>query len=180
MSFVSITREFLMLVKGDLDEYTTQKSTIKVNNFLSLSLFTPAHLQFAKYGRGPGKMPPLDPLIEWVSKKGIVSGGPSQARGAAFAIAKSISKKGTKNYVPNAPNALEEALNTLENAAGNFYINDKPTGAVVGQQPFGGARGSGTNDKAGSASNLLRWVSPRLIKETFVPAKDYRYPFLGK
>jgi 1-pyrroline-5-carboxylate dehydrogenase len=76
--------------------------------------------------------------------------------------------------------ALEEALNTLENAAGNFYINDKPTGAVVGQQPFGGARGSGTNDKAGSASNLLRWVSPRLIKETFVPAKDYRYPFLGK
>ena len=75
--------------------------------------------------------------------------------------------------------ALEEALNALENSAGNFYINDKPTGAVVGQQPFGGARGSGTNDKAGSASNLLRWVSPRLIKETFVPAKDYRYPFLG-
>jgi 1-pyrroline-5-carboxylate dehydrogenase len=75
--------------------------------------------------------------------------------------------------------ALEEALNALEQSAGNFYINDKPTGAVVGQQPFGGARGSGTNDKAGSASNLLRWVSPRLIKETFVPAKDYRYPFLG-
>jgi 1-pyrroline-5-carboxylate dehydrogenase len=74
--------------------------------------------------------------------------------------------------------ALEEALNALEQSAGNFYINDKPTGAVVGQQPFGGARGSGTNDKAGSASNLLRWVSPRLIKETFVPAKDYRYPFL--
>jgi 1-pyrroline-5-carboxylate dehydrogenase len=76
--------------------------------------------------------------------------------------------------------ALEEALDTLENSAGNFYINDKPTGAVVGQQPFGGARGSGTNDKAGSASNLLRWVSPRLIKETFVPANDYRYPFLEK
>jgi len=76
--------------------------------------------------------------------------------------------------------ALEEALNALENSAGNFYINDKPTGAVVGQQPFGGARGSGTNDKAGSASNLLRWVSPRLIKETFVPANDYRYPFLGE
>ena len=75
--------------------------------------------------------------------------------------------------------ALEEALVALENSAGNFYINDKPTGAVVGQQPFGGARGSGTNDKAGSASNLLRWVSPRLIKETFVPASDYRYPFLG-
>ena len=75
--------------------------------------------------------------------------------------------------------ALEEALNALENSAGNFYINDKPTGAVVGQQPFGGARGSGTNDKAGSAANLLRWVSPRLIKETFVPANDYRYPFLS-
>lgn len=76
--------------------------------------------------------------------------------------------------------ALEEALNALENAAGNFYINDKPTGAVVGQQPFGGARGSGTNDKAGSAANLTRWISPRLIKETFVPSTDYRYPFLGE
>ena len=74
--------------------------------------------------------------------------------------------------------ALEEALTALENSAGNFYINDKPTGAVVGQQPFGGARGSGTTDKAGSSLNLLRWVSPRLIKETFVPASDYRYPFL--
>ena len=75
--------------------------------------------------------------------------------------------------------ALEDALNILENCAGNFYINDKPTGAVVGQQPFGGARGSGTNDKAGSSLNLLRWVSPRLIKETFIPATNYRYPFLG-
>lgn len=75
--------------------------------------------------------------------------------------------------------AIEFATKKLENAAGNFYINDKPTGAVVGQQPFGGARGSGTNDKAGSHLNLLRWVSPRTIKETFVPAKDYRYPFLG-
>jgi 1-pyrroline-5-carboxylate dehydrogenase len=75
--------------------------------------------------------------------------------------------------------AIATATKLLENAAGNFYINDKPTGAVVGQQPFGGARGSGTNDKAGSYLNLLRWVSPRTIKETFVPAKDYRYPFLG-
>ena len=75
--------------------------------------------------------------------------------------------------------AIERAMKVLENAAGNFYINDKPTGAVVGQQPFGGARGSGTNDKAGSALNLLRWVSPRTIKETFVPPTDYRYPFLG-
>jgi len=74
--------------------------------------------------------------------------------------------------------AIVVAADKLKNAAGNFYINDKPTGAVVGQQPFGGARGSGTNDKAGSILNLLRWVSPRTIKETFVPAKDYRYPFL--
>lgn len=73
---------------------------------------------------------------------------------------------------------IEQASALLKNAAGNFYINDKPTGAVVGQQPFGGARGSGTNDKAGSELNLLRWVSPRLIKETFVSPEDYRYPFL--
>lgn len=75
--------------------------------------------------------------------------------------------------------AIEMASERLVNAAGNFYINDKPTGAVVGQQPFGGARASGTNDKAGSKLNLLRWVSPRTIKETFVPATDYRYPFMG-
>lgn len=74
---------------------------------------------------------------------------------------------------------LEKAVRILENAAGNFYINDKPTGAVVGQQPFGGARGSGTNDKAGSKLNLYRWVSPRTVKETFVSPTDYRYPFLG-
>ncbi len=74
--------------------------------------------------------------------------------------------------------AIEKATQQLRNAAGNFYINDKPTGAVVGQQPFGGARKSGTNDKAGAKINLLRWVSPRTIKETFVPAVDYRYPFL--
>jgi len=76
--------------------------------------------------------------------------------------------------------AIAKATYHLRNAAGNFYINDKPTGAVVGQQPFGGARGSGTNDKAGSMINLLRWVSPRTIKETFDPPKDYRYPFLSK
>jgi 1-pyrroline-5-carboxylate dehydrogenase len=74
--------------------------------------------------------------------------------------------------------ALAKATHALRNAAGNFYVNDKCTGAVVGQQPFGGARGSGTNDKAGSMINLLRWVSPRVIKETFDPPKDYRYPFL--
>ena len=76
--------------------------------------------------------------------------------------------------------AIEEATIALQNAAGNFYINDKPTGAVVGMQPFGGARASGTNDKAGSALNLLRWASPRTIKETFVTPDDYRYPFLGE
>lgn len=75
--------------------------------------------------------------------------------------------------------AVDQATHALRNAAGNFYINDKCTGAVVGQQPFGGARGSGTNDKAGSMINLLRWVSPRTIKETFNPDTDYRYPFLG-
>jgi 1-pyrroline-5-carboxylate dehydrogenase len=75
--------------------------------------------------------------------------------------------------------AINTAVKLLENSAGNFYINDKPTGAVVGQQPFGGARASGTNDKAGAAMNVLRWVSARTIKETFVPPTDYRYPFLG-
>jgi len=75
--------------------------------------------------------------------------------------------------------AIVSGMKRLENTAGNFYINDKPTGAVVGQQPFGGARGSGTNDKAGSYLNLVRWVSPRTIKETFVPPTDYKYPFLG-
>ncbi|MDD5151027.1 MAG: L-glutamate gamma-semialdehyde dehydrogenase [Flavobacterium sp.] len=76
--------------------------------------------------------------------------------------------------------AIEQATIALQYAAGNFYINDKPTGAVVGMQPFGGARASGTNDKAGSALNLLRWASPRTIKETFVTPEDYRYPFLGE
>ena len=74
--------------------------------------------------------------------------------------------------------AIELATKRLRNAAGNFYINDQPTGAGVGQQPFGGARASGTNDKAGSILNLYRWLSARTIKETFVPAKDYRYPFM--
>jgi 1-pyrroline-5-carboxylate dehydrogenase len=85
----------------------------------------------------------------------------------------------TGSIISNDRYAIQVATKKLENAAGNFYINDKPTGAVVGQQPFGGARGSGTNDKAGAAMNLLRWVSARTIKETFVPPTDYRYPFLG-
>jgi 1-pyrroline-5-carboxylate dehydrogenase len=85
----------------------------------------------------------------------------------------------TGSIISNDRYATDQAIKALENSAGNFYINDKPTGAVVGQQPFGGARGSGTNDKAGAAMNLLRWVSARTIKETFVPPTDYKYPFLG-
>ena len=75
--------------------------------------------------------------------------------------------------------AIAEATDALRFSAGNFYINDKPTGAVVGQQPFGGARASGTNDKAGSIFNLIRWVNARAIKELFVPPTDYRYPHMG-
>ncbi len=84
----------------------------------------------------------------------------------------------TGSIIAQDRSVIVEAMDVLRFAAGNFYINDKPTGAVVGQQPFGGARGSGTNDKAGSILNLQRWVSPRTIKETFVPATDYRYPFM--
>jgi 1-pyrroline-5-carboxylate dehydrogenase len=75
--------------------------------------------------------------------------------------------------------AVDEARDRLRYAAGNFYVNDKPTGAVVGQQPFGGSRASGTNDKAGSLWNLIRWVTPRTIKETAAPPTDYRYPYMG-
>src|SRR5450631_213818 len=84
----------------------------------------------------------------------------------------------TGSIISTNRNAIERATERLRHAAGNFYINDKPTGAVVGQQPFGGARGSGTNDKAGSILNLYRWLSARTIKETFNPATDYRYPFM--
>jgi 1-pyrroline-5-carboxylate dehydrogenase len=84
----------------------------------------------------------------------------------------------TGSIIAEDRNAIELATKKLTNSAGNFYINDKPTGAVVGQQPFGGARGSGTNDKAGSMINLYRWLSARTIKETFIPAKDYRYEFM--
>ena len=85
----------------------------------------------------------------------------------------------TGSIFANDRGAVEKAFRALRHAAGNFYINDKPTGAVVGQQPFGGARGSGTNDKAGSYLNLLRWVSTRTVKETFAPFTDYRYPYMG-
>jgi 1-pyrroline-5-carboxylate dehydrogenase len=85
----------------------------------------------------------------------------------------------TGSIIAQDRTVIVEAMDALRFAAGNFYINDKPTGAVVGQQPFGGARASGTNDKAGSILNLLRWVSPRTIKESFVPSTDYRYPYMG-
>ena len=85
----------------------------------------------------------------------------------------------TGSIIAQDRRAIAEAQDLLRFAAGNFYVNDKPTGAVVGQQPFGGARASGTNDKAGSAANLMRWTSPRSIKETMVPPKDYRYPHMG-
>ncbi len=86
----------------------------------------------------------------------------------------------TGSVFANDRSAVREAMLALRNAAGNFYVNDKPTGAVVGQQPFGGSRSSGTNDKAGSKMNLMRWVSPRTIKETFAPPTDYRYPFMAE
>ncbi len=75
---------------------------------------------------------------------------------------------------------MDEAQRALRYAAGNFYVNDKPTGAVVGQQPFGGGRASGTNDKAGSLLNLIRWVSPRAVKESFIPPKSFTYPFMAE
>ena len=86
----------------------------------------------------------------------------------------------TGAILANDRKAVETAYKALRHAAGNFYINDKPTGAVVGQQPFGGSRASGTNDKAGSQANLMRWVSVRTVKETFCPPTDYRYPYMGE
>jgi len=104
------------------------------------------------------------PAQEWAETLEVVdSTSPYALTGAVFATDRT---------------AVQEALSVLRHAAGNFYVNDKPTGAVVGQQPFGGGRASGTNDKAGSWLNLIRWVSPRTIKETFVPATDYRYSFM--
>jgi len=110
MSFVSIAKSFFKAVASELDPHTTEQSKIKVNSFKEVSMETVAHVQFAKYGRGAGKAPPIDPLIAWVKRKGIVTTD-KEARGTAFAIAKSIAKNGTKNYVPNAPNAIEEAIN---------------------------------------------------------------------
>ncbi len=104
----------------------------------------------------------------------------ARLRGDGGAQAESVSPYGLTGAVfATDRRAIDWAGDALRFAAGNFYINDKPTGAVVGQQPFGGARASGTNDKAGSWHNLIRWMSPRVIKETFVPPTDYRYPHMG-
>lgn len=104
MRLNEIAEEFLKLVSGELDPFTTKKGVVvKENN--GASLFTPAHIQFAKYGRGPGKQPPVDPLIEWAKGKGI-----ENPVSAAWAIAKSIAKNGTLNYVAGAPNAIDEAI----------------------------------------------------------------------
>jgi 1-pyrroline-5-carboxylate dehydrogenase len=100
----------------------------------------------------------LERAIEWCDR-----GSPYALTGAVFAQDRRV---------------IEELSQALTHAAGNFYVNDKPTGAVVGQQPFGGGRASGTNDKAGSLANLMRWVSPRAIKENFLPPRRFRYPFM--
>ena len=115
---------------------------------------------------GPILNNPVYPDHTWPGMLEVVDRGSSYAlTGAVFAQDRQ---------------AIVEATTALRYAAGNFYINDKPTGAVVGQQPFGGARASGTNDKAGSAHNLMRFVSARTLKETFAPPTDHRYPFLAE
>lgn len=135
-----IARQFLLLVSGRLDEFTAEDGVVKVTDE-SVTLFTPSHIQFAKYGRGPGKLPPIEPLVDWVKKRGIVT-NLKEARGTAWAIAKSISKKGTKNYVPNAPNALTEAIeaefdNYTVRLSGFFSeeINNQILDAVVEALP---------------------------------------------
>ena len=109
-SFVAIDTAFFTAVKGELDPHTSDKGVITVNNPNSLSLDIVGHIQFAKYGRGAGKQPPVNDILEFVKKKGIKFDGTTQL-GTAWAIAKSISKKGTLNHVPNAPNAMQEAIN---------------------------------------------------------------------
>lgn len=109
MDFIDIARDFLYAVSSELDPYTSEKGRVVIEGNNRVTLFTPSHIHFAKYGRAPGKNPPLDPILEWVSKKGIIFEG-TDARGTAFAIMKSIGKNGTLNYVPNAPDAMEEAI----------------------------------------------------------------------
>ena len=125
MSFVKIAREFLEAVKSDLTGFTSKDPEIKVGSFKEVTLLTPEHIQFAKYGRGPGKQPPIDSILKFVGEKGIIFEDTDQ-EGTAWAIAKSIAKKGTSNWVPNAPNAIEEAVNNhildYYQRLSNFYI----------------------------------------------------------
>ena len=111
MTFIDIAEAFLKAVSGELDPHTKEKGVVVIDSDgQSVTLFTPAHIQFAIYGRGPGKKPPLDNILKWVITEGIIFGD-STAEGTAFAIQASIGKNGTKNWVPNAPNALQEAVN---------------------------------------------------------------------
>ncbi len=108
-TIMDIAREFLELVTMELDPYTSQKGVIKTEGDNKIVLLSPAHIQFAKYGRGPGKQPPHEAILEWVKREGIKFDG-STYEGTAWAIAKSIGKKGTSNWKPNAPNAMDEAI----------------------------------------------------------------------
>ena len=140
----------------DRQGYFVEPTVIKVND--------PAAVTMREEIFGPVLSVFVYPDAEWQSVLSLVdSTSPYALTGAVFARDRS---------------AIEQASAALRFSAGNFYINDKPTGAVVGQQPFGGGRRSGTNDKAGSVFNLQRWVSPRTIKETWVPGTDYRYPHM--
>jgi 1-pyrroline-5-carboxylate dehydrogenase len=131
-----------------------------------LQVEDPAHRTMCEEIFGPVLTAHVYPAAKWSETLALVDRtGPYALTGAIFAQDRA---------------AIAEADRALRYSAGNYYVNDKPTGAVVGQQPFGGGRASGTNDKAGSVLNLLRWVSPRAIKETFAPPKDYRYPFMAE
>ncbi|MEP7176428.1 MAG: L-glutamate gamma-semialdehyde dehydrogenase [Gemmatimonadales bacterium] len=150
-----------IIAGGDTDDsvgYFVQPTLLQAED--------PAYRTMCEEIFGPVLTVHVYPAARWTETLALVDGtSPYALTGAVFSQDRA---------------ALIEADRALRQAAGNYYINDKPTGAVVGQQPFGGARASGTNDKAGSVLNLLRWVSPRSIKETLVPPKDYRYPFMAE
>lgn len=110
MTLIEIAEQFLLAVKGDLDPYTTPNSIIDKESETKISLFTPDYVQFAAYGRGPGKQPPVGAIVEWLERKGTIS-DEKERLGTAWAIAKQIKEKGTVNYVPNAPLVMEEAIN---------------------------------------------------------------------
>lgn len=114
MTFQEIATDFLRAVTSELDPYTSTKGRIDLSDTSGATLFTPSHIQFAKYGRGPGKQPPFDEIFQWVKREGIRFDNTTQ-EGTAWAIAKSIAKNGTSNWVPNAPNALQESIdNNIE------------------------------------------------------------------